>query len=88
LPSVVRRPRIRSGAFETASDSQHRTRVCVCSSTTLVERPTHLSQDCYCDLIAVSSPSPGKLVATALKSGRLVRDAVLSAQQLHGRQEE
>src|SRR5262245_54697874 len=46
------------------------------------------SQICCCDLARSSSPWSEKLVATAPNSGCLVPFAVLSLQQLHGRQEE
>jgi hypothetical protein len=56
--------------------------------TLSIGRTTEYSPICYCDLSRSSSPSTEKLVATAPNLGCLVPVAVLSLQQLHGRQEE
>ena len=55
---------------------------------TLIERPAHLFTKLLLRPIALFASLNWKLVATALNSGRLAPVAVLSAEQLHGRQEE
>src|SRR4051794_13535357 len=57
------------------------------SSTTSVEQPAHLFTNLLLRPARSSSPSTEKLVATALNSGCLVPVAMLSLQQLQGRQE-